>query len=129
MGNVVRRFVHGARIDEPVLMKTAGGDIYYTMDGLGSISELTNASGNLVESYRYDAYGKTKLYDSVGFPISASSVGNPYYFTGREYDFETGLYYYRARYYDLKLGRFLETDPLEYKDGLNLYLYCAKITL
>jgi len=49
---------------------------------------------------------------------------NPFMFTGRQFDIETGLYYYRARYYSPDLGRFLQTDPVGYGDGLNCYLYC-----
>jgi len=45
-------------------------------------------------------------------------------FTGREFDYETGNYYYRARYYSPILGRFLQTDPINYLGGLNLYSYC-----
>jgi RHS repeat-associated protein len=46
-------------------------------------------------------------------------------FTGREYDSETGNYYYRVRYYSPKIGRFLQTDPIRYAGGLNLYAYCG----
>jgi RHS repeat-associated protein len=49
-----------------------------------------------------------------------SSVGNTTLFQGREYDPETGLYYFRARYYHPELGRFLSEDPLGYKDSFNL---------
>lgn len=44
---------------------------------------------------------------------------NPYTYTGRRLDDETGLHYFRARYHDAVLGRFLERDPLGYPDGLN----------
>ena len=44
-------------------------------------------------------------------------------FTGREYDAETGLYYYRARYYSPDIGRFLQVDPFDYMDGSNVYKY------
>ena len=60
---------------------------------------------------------------STGTVRTVSSYNNSYMFTGREYDTETGLYYYRARYYDPGLGRFLETDPLGYVDSENLYAY------
>lgn len=44
-------------------------------------------------------------------------------FTGREWDPETGLYYYRARYYDAKVGRFISEDPIGFDGGVNLYAY------
>ncbi|MCP4361917.1 MAG: hypothetical protein GY796_28225, partial [Chloroflexi bacterium] len=57
-------------------------------------------------------------------PISSTVVGNPYLFTGRRYDPESGNYYYRARIYSPALGRFLSTDPLGYAAGdANLYRY------
>ena len=46
-----------------------------------------------------------------------SAIGNPYPFTGRQLDEETGLYFYRARYYDSVKGRFLQRDPGGYVDG------------
>ena len=45
-------------------------------------------------------------------------------FTGREYDTETGLYYYRSRYYSPAIGRFLQRDPIGYLVDINLYRYC-----
>ena len=50
-------------------------------------------------------------------------IGNPYMYTAREYDIETGLYYYRARYYNPYIGRFLQIDPAY--QGMNWYAYCG----
>ncbi|MDD4910184.1 MAG: DUF4329 domain-containing protein [Candidatus Omnitrophica bacterium] len=116
-GNPTKKYIYGPGIDEPICMIGSGGlnlRCYYHFDGFGSVTALTDSSGSTVESYTYDAYGK---------PSTASSIGNPYMFTGREYDLETGLYYYRARHYSPMLGRFLQRDPFDYMDGSNLYKY------
>lgn len=96
---------------------------YYHFDGLGSVVALSDSSGSIVERYSYDVFGKPTITDSDDNEISASSVGNPYMFTGRRYDDETSLYYYRARYYNPEIGRFLQADPIGYIAGLNMYAY------
>ena len=71
------------------------------------------AAGVLAQSYTYDSFGKQTA--------SSGSLTNPFQYTARESDPETGLYYYRARYYDPTTGRFLNEDPTGFKGGINLY--------
>jgi RHS repeat-associated protein len=54
---------------------------------------------------------------------STGPVVNPFRYTARESDTETGLYYYRARYYDAETGRFLSEDPIGFGGGKNFYRY------
>jgi RHS repeat-associated protein len=95
---------------------TRGGSTYfYTMDGLGSVRDLTSAAETIIEQYQYDSFGNL---------TAPPTTGNPYTYTSREYDSETGLLFYRARYYDPKVGRFISEDPIGFEGGdVNFYAY------
>ena len=71
-------------------MERNGNRYFYHFDGSGSVVALTGTNGIVSERYTYGPYGES---------TNTSTVGNPYRYTGRELDAETGLYYYRARYY------------------------------
>ena len=75
--------------------------------------KVSDASGGVTQSRQYDAWGR--LEAGAGEPGHA--------FTGREWDPETGLYYYRARYYDPVQGRFIAADPVGFGAGPNFYAY------
>jgi RHS repeat-associated protein len=112
-GAVVARYSQTQNIDEPLAMLRGGATSFYEEDGLGSVTSLSNGAGALAQSYTYDSFGKQTA--------SSGSLTNPFQFTARESDPETGLYYYRARYYDPNTGRFLNEDPTEFRGGINLY--------
>ena len=103
-GKVTARYIHGLGIDEPLAVQKKKGIYYYHADGLGSVTALTDSKGKVVQRYDYDSFGNLKHH--------GHKVKQPYTYTGREYDRETGLYYYRARYYDAKVGRFISVDPI-----------------
>ena len=110
------RYRHGQSLDEPLIQERAGQAYFYHRDHLGSVRLVTDAAGAVVNSYDYDAYGN--------FEAISETVTSPYAYTGREYDGESGLYYYRKRYYDPRTGRFLQQDPLGFAAGdSNHYRY------
>jgi len=112
-GGDLLRYVHGPGIDEPLAVDAGETRSYLHADGLGSIVATTDASGNVTSRRQYDAWGNLE--------VGADQPG--YAFTGREWDPETGLYYYRARYYDPKIGRFISEDPIGFRGGVNFYAY------
>jgi RHS repeat-associated protein len=116
-GTLLASYVHGPGIDEPISMTRGGATYYYTFDGLGSVKDLTDSTETLIEQYQYDSFGNL---------TAPPATGNPYTYTSREYDPETGLLFYRARYYDPATGRFLQQDPKGFDGGdVNFYAYVA----
>lgn len=114
-GSAIARYAMGPGIDQPLAMLRGGVTSYYQADGLGSITSLTDASGSVAGTYTYDTFGK--------LVTSSGALTNPLRYTGREFDAETGLYYYRARYYDPTTGRFLSEDPIGFGGGNNAFSY------
>jgi RHS repeat-associated protein len=115
-GTVLARYTQSIEVDEPLVATRGRNTRFYQADGLGSITSLASESGAISSYYVYDSFGN--------LTASHGSFQQPFGFTGRELDPETGLMYYRARYYDPAIGRFISEDPLRFKPGdLNAYAY------
>lgn len=88
------------------------GAFFYLKDSIGSVTDLMNQSGQIVQRYTYGAFGNIwSVTDESGNSFATPPIKTYFAFAGREWDEETGMYYNRARYYDPKIGRFIQEDP------------------
>ena len=116
-GNILARYTQGAFVDELLSESRSGATSYYEEDGLGSVTSLSSSTGALANTYTFDSFGK--------LTASTGTIVNPFQYTAREFDQETGMYFYRARYYDHSIGRFTSEDPIGINGGPNFYDYVS----
>jgi RHS repeat-associated protein len=117
-GLVTARYLHTDRLDELLARQRAiDGRGWYLTDHLGTVRDIATAGGAVVAHLDYSSFGRV---------VSSSNPAavDRFLFTGREFDGETGWYFYRARYYDAGLGRFTSEDPIGFSGhDFNLYRY------
>jgi len=116
-GGVVARYSQTENTHELLAMLRGTTTDYYEIDGLGSVTSLTDSTGALAQTYIYDSFGNTTN--------SSGSLTNFFRYTAREFDTETTLYYMRARYFDPATGRFILEDPIRFRGGTDFYRYAS----
>lgn len=115
---LAERYLHAHVVDQVFAQDDGTGEVeWHLPDHLGTVRDLVDDTGTVVDHRDYDAFGNVV---SETNPARSTRYG----FTGRELDAETGDYFYRARYYDPETGRFISTDPIGFESGdTNLYRY------
>ena len=92
---------------------------YYHPDHLGSSSYITNLDGEVVQHIEYVPFGEVFIEERNNI------WDTPYLFNAKEFDEETGLYYYGARYYEPRVSLWISTDPMQEKtSNITTYAYC-----
>jgi RHS repeat-associated protein len=119
-GTQTHRYLHGPMIDQVLADENAQGEVLWALaDNQGTVRDVVEADGTVVNHITYDSFGQVT-------GESNPNIDFRFGYTGREFDEETGQYYYRARYYDAGVGRFINQDPIGFGGGdINLYKYVA----
>ena len=114
-GTLLRKYIFGTGIDEPLCMDAGTNRFYYHADGLATVVCLTDIAGERAAVFTYSITGQGAFGPLL--------IGNRFMFMAREYDVETCLYDYRTRHYSPRLGSFFQTDSIGLLGGIALYRF------
>lgn len=113
-----------SEVGSAVAIELNGRSYVPVHDHRGNVAALVDMQDReLIESYRYTAYGEKTIIDGDGNECEESSVGMPWGFSSKRYDDETGWTFYGLRHYSPEMCRWTTPDPLGYIDGPNRYLF------
>jgi len=110
---ITKTYQYGPGLDRPLVVQGLSDTLFFVADHLGSVVAVTDESGDVVLTRTYDPFGK----------LTSGASAEGFSYTGREWEPDTGLFYYRARFYDASLGRFISEDPTRFAADTNLYRY------
>ncbi len=124
-GNIYEIRIPGLSSEESIAFELKGKTVAPLYDMRGNVVALIDPQWReVIESYTYSAFGEQKIFDPDGEELEESHYLNPWGYSGKRKDQETGLMLIGHRYYDPDIGRWISPDPALFIDGPNLYAYC-----
>ena len=129
-GNVLHRYTWGPGVDQLLVDEVFNGTgqveetLWAANDHLGSVTQLLDDTGTVVEHREYDSFGAIdQVFDETGTEVGSANLRSEVAHTGSFWDDDAALYQKRARWYDAESGRFIGEDPAT--DGSNWYAYAG----
>ena len=119
-------FEHPSRLNAVIARAVDGSkfDIqWFHKNYLDHVYAVSDDSGDILEHYRYTAFGEVTIFDGLGKIQQTTQIDNDILWNTRRLDEVSGFYLYKYRHYSAELGRWLGRDPIEEDGGMNLYAF------